>query len=111
METVRRVCVEGLENNILDRVIECDAIPFDTTVATDEVEPNSVETQPFMTIRNVLAVHPGHPAGDRNGINPADLDGLPFLALTPDDATWQEAKTNFASKADGRCPERRKAND
>ena len=69
---------------------------LDIAVAADEVDTNGVEAQPFMSIRGVLAVHPGHPLEDKDVVYPEDLDGMPFVALAPDDTTKQEAEANFA---------------
>ncbi|MGD1878799.1 MAG: LysR substrate-binding domain-containing protein [Kiloniellaceae bacterium] len=70
---------------------------IDIAVAADEIDATGIEALPFATIRAALAVYPGHPLQDKEVIEPADLDQLPFVALAPEDTTRREAEAIFAA--------------
>ncbi len=69
---------------------------LDVAIAADEVDTTGVEAEFFARIRAVVALPPGHPLVARDAISPSDLDGLPFVALAPEDTTRREAEAMFA---------------
>jgi DNA-binding transcriptional LysR family regulator len=69
---------------------------FDIGLAADEIDVTGVDVTPFATHRAFLAVYPGHPLADVEVVCPADLDGLSFIALAPEDTTRREAEIIFA---------------
>lgn len=62
---------------------------FDIGLAADEVELSGVEHRAFGSFRAVCALPPGHPLSERRVIQPVDLDGIPFVALAPEDRARQ----------------------
>lgn len=68
---------------------------LDVAVVADEVDTTGVEALPFAEIRAALALTPDHPLADRTHVVPEDLDGLPFVALAPEDTTRREAEAIF----------------
>ncbi|MEC4589662.1 LysR substrate-binding domain-containing protein [Nitrospirillum amazonense] len=58
---------------------------FDIGIAADEVDLSGVEHRVFGSFRAMLAIPPGHPLAAKELVEPADLDGLPFIALAPED--------------------------
>jgi len=70
---------------------------LDLAITADEVDTTGVEAEPFAEIRAAVALPPGHPLAARRWIVPQDLDGLPFVALAPEDTTRREAEAIFAA--------------
>ncbi|MFC4173531.1 LysR substrate-binding domain-containing protein [Microvirga sp. GCM10011540] len=62
---------------------------FDIGLAADEVDLSGVEHRTFGSFRAVCAIPPGHPLSARRTITPEDLDGVPFVALAPEDRARQ----------------------
>jgi DNA-binding transcriptional LysR family regulator len=58
---------------------------FDIGLAADEVDVSGVDHRSFQSIRALCALPPGHPLARKEVITPADLDGQPFIALSPED--------------------------
>lgn len=58
---------------------------FDIGIAADEVDLSGVDHRVFSSFAAVLAIPPGHPLADRQVVEPADLHGVPFIALAPED--------------------------
>ena len=69
---------------------------IDVAVTADEIDTVGVEAVPFARIPGQIALPPGHPLCERDEIRPSDLDGLPFVALAPEDTTRREAEALFA---------------
>jgi DNA-binding transcriptional LysR family regulator len=69
---------------------------LDVAVAANEINPAGVKAVPFARVRAVLALPPGHALADRATVHPSDLDGLPFVALAPEDTARHEAEALFA---------------
>lgn len=69
---------------------------LDVALVADEVDTTGVEAEPFAESRAALALTPDHPLADRTHVVPEDLDGLPFVALAPEDTTRREAEAVFA---------------
>jgi DNA-binding transcriptional LysR family regulator len=70
---------------------------FDLGIVADEIDKTGVEVRPFATYRAALALPEGHPLTDHAIIRAGDLDGVPFVALAPEDTTRHEAERAFAS--------------
>ena len=75
-------------------LVACNQI--DIAVTADEVDIVGVEAIPFAQIPGQIALPPGHALSERDEVAPADLDGLPFIALAPEDTTRREAEAIFA---------------
>ncbi|MBP2301183.1 LysR substrate-binding domain-containing protein [Azospirillum picis] len=58
---------------------------FDIGLAADEIDVTGVDATAFMRQRLVIAVPADHPLAERESLCPTDLDGLPFVALAPED--------------------------
>lgn len=58
---------------------------FDIGIAADEVDLSGVDHRVFSSFPAVLACPPGHPLADRQVVEPADLQGVAFIALAPED--------------------------
>lgn len=58
---------------------------FAIGLAADEVDLHGVDHRVFGSFRALCAIPPGHPLGAKRVIRPADLQGVPFLALSPED--------------------------
>lgn len=71
---------------------------FDIGVVADEIDKTGVEVRPFARFRAALAVPTGHPLEALKVIRPADLVGYPFIALSPEDTTRQEAEAALAAE-------------
>ena len=69
---------------------------IDVAVTADEIDVAGVEAIPFARIPGQVALPPGHALCERDAIRPTDLDGLPFVALAPEDTTRREAEAIFA---------------
>ena len=69
---------------------------IDIAVTADEIDASGVEATSFAEIPAQIALPPGHALCERAEIAPADLDGLPFIALAPEDTTRREAEAMFA---------------
>ena len=69
---------------------------IDIAVTADEIDVVGVEAVPFARVPGQIALPPGHPLCERDEIRPSDLDGLPFVALAPEDTTRREAEALFA---------------
>lgn len=57
----------------------------DIGLAADEIDASRVVTHPFMSAAAVCVMPAGHRLCGREIIEPADLVGEPFIALSPDD--------------------------
>jgi DNA-binding transcriptional LysR family regulator len=64
---------------------------FDLGLAADEIDLTGVDYREYAKYRAHVALHPGHPLEKRERITPADLHGLPFIALAPQDTTRRMA--------------------
>ncbi|MEQ8291185.1 MAG: LysR substrate-binding domain-containing protein [Roseovarius sp.] len=71
---------------------------FDIGVVADEIDKTGVEVRPFARFRAWLAIPEGHPLEARDVIRPADLVNEPFIALSPEDTTRQQAETALAAE-------------
>lgn len=69
---------------------------FDVGVVADEIDKAGVEHRPFAQFRAEVAMPEGHPLEALSVIRPADLAGHPFIALSPEDTTRQEAEAVLA---------------
>lgn len=69
---------------------------FDIGIVADEIDKTGVEVRPFAQFRAAIAVPSGHPLEKLDVIGPADLAGYPFIALSPEDTTRQEAEVALA---------------
>ena len=58
---------------------------FGIGLAADEVDLSGVDHRPFGSFWALCAVPPGHALTHRRVIKPSDLDGQPFVALSPED--------------------------
>ena len=58
---------------------------FDVGLAADEVDLSGVDHRIFGNFKAVCAIPPGHPMAKLTVVRPADLDGVPFIALAPED--------------------------
>lgn len=72
---------------------------FDLGLAADEIDLTGVDFQPYTNYRAVLALHPGHPLEHFPVVRPSDLDGLPFIALAPEDTTRRQSTYFFDIEA------------
>lgn len=70
---------------------------FDIGIAADEIDATGVEAEPYIDVRAVIAVHPGHPLEAADFVSPQDLHETPFVALAPEDTTRREADAVFAA--------------
>ncbi len=70
---------------------------FDLGIVADEIDQTGVEVTEFAQFRVAVAVPVGHPLEMLETIRPQDLDGIPFIALAPEDTTRGEAETIFQS--------------
>ncbi|MDC7677451.1 LysR substrate-binding domain-containing protein [Asticcacaulis machinosus] len=68
---------------------------FDIGLAAEEVDLSGVEHRLFGNFRAVCALPPGHVLADKDIIRPEDLDGLPFIALSPEDRLRAQLTTIF----------------
>ncbi|MBK4216794.1 LysR family transcriptional regulator [Paracoccus caeni] len=68
---------------------------FDLGVVADEIDKTGVECRPFVELRAALAMPEGHPLARLDVVRPADLDGYPFIALSPEDTARQHAEAAF----------------
>ncbi|MCV3768124.1 LysR substrate-binding domain-containing protein [Rhizobium sp. TRM95796] len=71
---------------------------FDVGLAADEIDVTGVEARPFARYRVAIAMPAGHPLEARQTIEPSDLDGQNFIALSPEDTTRREADIIFAEQ-------------
>ena len=69
---------------------------IDIAVTADEIDVVGLEAVPFARVPGQIALPPGHALCERDEIRPGDLDGLPFVALAPEDTTRREAEALFA---------------
>jgi len=69
---------------------------FDVGLAADEIDVTGVEVRPFAQYRVAVAMPSGHPLEARQIVEPRDLDGQTFIALSPEDTTRREADIIFA---------------
>lgn len=71
---------------------------FDIGVVADEIDKTGVEVRPFAHFRAWLAIPEGHPLEKLQVIRPTDLVDHPFIALSPEDTTRQQAETAIAAE-------------
>jgi DNA-binding transcriptional LysR family regulator len=57
----------------------------DLGLAADEVDLTGVDHQVFGSFPGVCAIPPGHPLAKLDVITPWDLDGVDYIALSPED--------------------------
>ena len=69
---------------------------FDLGIVADEIDKTGVEVRAFARYRVALAMPEGHRLAAQSVIRPADLDGVPFIALAPEDTTRREAEAAMA---------------
>jgi DNA-binding transcriptional LysR family regulator len=58
---------------------------FDVGLVADEVDTTGVDAILFADHRAVIAIPEGHPLSGRQVVRAADLDGVDFVALSPED--------------------------
>ncbi|MFC0407133.1 LysR substrate-binding domain-containing protein [Roseomonas elaeocarpi] len=75
---------------------------FSIGLAADEVNLTGVEHRVFSTGRASCVMPPGHPLAAKAVIRPADLDGVPFIALSAEDRA--RARFNTVLDAAGARP-------
>lgn len=68
---------------------------FDLGLAADEIDLSGVEHRIFGSFRAVCVLPPSHALVAKAVINPTDLDGEPFLALSPEDRARQQMTAIF----------------
>ena len=73
-------------SNVRELVVERG---FDIGLAADEVDLSGVEHVKFASTRAVCVMPPDHPLTARATVTPADLAGVPFIALAPEDRARQ----------------------
>jgi len=76
---------------------------FDIGLAADEVDLSGVEHRVFQSSRAVCAIPPKHRLARKDVIRPEDLDGEPFIALSPEDRA--RARFTAALEAVGSKPQ------
>jgi DNA-binding transcriptional LysR family regulator len=76
---------------------------FDIGLVTDEIDLPGVNHKPFANFRAVCAIPPGHALATKPVIRPADLQGVPFIALAPADRVRSRFKA--ALDAEGVTPD------
>lgn len=69
---------------------------FDLGVCADEVDRSNVTASFLLRSPGVLVAPPGHPAAGRGAAGPSDLDGVPMVALAPEDRARQRLDTLLA---------------
>lgn len=69
---------------------------FALGLAADEVDLSGVDHRVFSSARALCALPPGHALGRRKVVHAADLDGVPFLALAPEDRARARMDQVFA---------------
>lgn len=57
----------------------------DVGLTADEIDTSRVSVQPFMSAPAVCVMAASHRLAGRENVTPADLEGEPFIALSPDD--------------------------
>ncbi|WP_419897653.1 LysR substrate-binding domain-containing protein [Roseomonas sp. USHLN139] len=75
---------------------------FSIGLAADEVDLAGVEHRVFSSGRACCVMPPGHPLAAKPVIRPADLDGVPFIALSAEDRA--RARFNAVLDAAGSRP-------
>ncbi|MDQ1079093.1 LysR substrate-binding domain-containing protein [Pseudoroseomonas cervicalis] len=75
---------------------------FSIGLAADEVDLAGVEHRIFSSGRACCVMPPGHPLAAKPVIRPADLDGMPFIALSAEDRA--RARFNAVLDAAGSRP-------
>lgn len=70
---------------------------FEIGIAADEIDATGVESEPFINVRSMIALYPGHPLEGLDVVSAKDLHELPFVALAPEDTTRREADTLFSA--------------
>lgn len=71
----------------------------DVGLAADEIGTEGVDVRPFARYRAAIAVPQGHRLADREELAPEDIDGEPFIALSPEDTTRRAAEAIFMDRA------------
>lgn len=62
---------------------------FDLGLAADEIDTAGVDASPFADFAGAVAVPSGHPLCAAGEVHPRDLDGVDFVALSPEDTARQ----------------------
>lgn len=75
---------------------------FNIGLAADEVDLAGVDHRVFASSRASCVMPPGHPLAAKSVIHPADLDGVPFIALSAEDRA--RARFNAVLDAVGARP-------
>lgn len=68
---------------------------FDIGLAADEIDVAGIEHQLFATPKAVCAMAAGHRLCERKVVTPQDLDGEPFIALSPEDTVRRALEKVF----------------
>nr|WP_305123162.1 LysR substrate-binding domain-containing protein [Roseomonas sp. GC11] len=89
----------ALSSQVRDLVVNGN---FSLGLAADEVDLSGVDHRVFSSGRACCVMPPGHPLASRAVIRPADLDGLPFIALSAEDRA--RARFNAVLDAAGSRP-------
>ena len=71
----------------------------DVGLAADEIGTEGVNVKPFARYRAAIAVPHGHRLADRDELTPEDIDGEPFVALSPEDTTRRAAEAIYMDRA------------
>ena len=66
---------------------------FDVGLAADEVDLSGVDHQVFGSFPGILAIPAGHPLASLEVVRPGDVDGVDYIALSPED----RARSRFDS--------------
>jgi DNA-binding transcriptional LysR family regulator len=69
---------------------------FDVGLVADEVDTTGVDVALFADHRGVIAIPEGHPLGARRVVRAADLDGVDFVALSPEDTARRKLESILA---------------
>ncbi|WP_026283403.1 LysR substrate-binding domain-containing protein [Rhizobium sp. 2MFCol3.1] len=70
---------------------------LDAGIAADEIDVAGVDARPFARYRAAIAVPMGHRLSSVDVITSADINGEPFIALSPEDTTRRSLEAVFAS--------------
>jgi DNA-binding transcriptional LysR family regulator len=68
---------------------------FDIGLAADEVDLSGVEHRVFASFKAICVLPPRHALAGKKIIRPADLHGLPFIALVPEDRARAQMQRAF----------------
>lgn len=70
----------------------------DVGLAADEIETDGVDVRPFARYRAAIAVPEGYKLDGASALTPEDLQGQPFVALSPEDTTRRSVEAIFLDR-------------